>query len=64
LTARRSEESQAVLLAAARRALKQGHHLRAIRLVADARRLGPWTMEMEREARALEDEAFPLDDAA
>lgn len=64
MTARRSEESQAVLLAAARRALKAGHHLRALRLVADARRLGPWTNEMEAEARRIEDEALPMDHAA
>lgn len=64
MTARRSEDSQAVLLAAAREALDAGDPLRAIYRVADARRLGPWSEGMERRARALEDEALPMDDAA
>jgi hypothetical protein len=59
MTARRSEESQAVLIAAARRALSRGHHLRALRFLSDARRLGPWTNDMESEARKIEDEALP-----
>lgn len=62
MTARRSEESQAVLIAAAKRALRRGHHLRALRFLSDARRLGPWTNDMEAQARALEEEAFPFDE--